>query len=216
MSMNRLRLLDLFCGGGGASMGYVRAGFEVVGVDVVPQPRYPFEFFCADALEVPLEGFDAVHASPPCQAFTLAQRIQDNEHPNLIAPIRKRLLGAGVPYVIENVPGAPLIDPVLLEGQMFLGLRTRRPRLFEANWPLSVPLLRPPVPAPHAKMGRPPKPHEWMYVVGCFSDVNAGRLAMGIDWMTRDELKEAIPPAYTEFIGKQLMAHLQDLRKKAG
>lgn len=210
------RLLDLFCGAGGAAMGYHRAGFDVVGVDIALQPNYPFRFHHLDALEV-LRGykilstaswrFDAIHASPPCQAFTKAQKLQGNEHPDLIAPIRELLEATGMPYVIENVGGAPLLDPVCLEGQMFPELRTIRPRFFETNWALDVPLLRPPRPR-QAKMGRPPKDGEWIQVVGNFSGADEGRRAMGIDWMTKRELAEAIPPAYTEFIGHQLMQHL--------
>jgi DNA (cytosine-5)-methyltransferase 1 len=222
------RLLDLFCGAGGAAMGYHRAGFDVVGVDIRPQPNYPFEFVQADALrfldwvvdtgegwrfdaageEIESWKFDAIHASPPCQAFTMAQRIRKRNHPDLIEPTRELLEATGLPYVIENVPGAPLRDYVVLEGQMFDGLRTQRKRWFETNWPLDVPFLRSPRPAPQAKMGRKPKPHEWFQVVGNTSDANGARAAMGIDWMNRDELAQAIPPAYTEFIGHQLLQHL--------
>jgi DNA (cytosine-5)-methyltransferase 1 len=204
------RLLDLFCGAGGAAMGYSRTGFDVVGVDIRPQPRYPFEFIQADALEVFAElEFDAIHASPPCQAYTMAQRIRGREHADLVAPTRDLLKATGLPYVIENVPGAPLIDPVVLEGQMFDGLRTQRKRWFETNWPLDVPFLRGPRPASQAKMGRKPKSHEWFQVVGNTSDADGARAAMGIDWMNRNELSQAIPPAYTELIGHQLMQHLK-------
>lgn len=204
-------------------MGYHRAGFEVVGVDIAPQPRFPFEFVQADALEV-LDAFghpygkwggwkwepdfDAIHASPPCQAFTKARKLQGNEHPDLVGPARDLLIGTGLSYVIENVQGAPLHDPQVLEGQMFDGLRTVRPRYFETNWPLDVPVLRLSRP-PQTKMGRPPRDGEWMQVVGHFSDVAAGRDAMGIDWMTQAELAQAIPPAYTELIGAQLLDHLR-------
>jgi DNA (cytosine-5)-methyltransferase 1 len=151
--------------------------------------------------------FDAVHASPPCQAYTKAQKLQGNAHPDLIEPVRTLLSVAGLPYVIENVPGAPLIDPVVLEGQMFDELRTIRPRHFETNWPLEVEFMRSPRPR-QVKMGRRPANGEWIQVVGNFSDADAGRAAMGIDWMTRDELSEAIPPAYTEHIGRQLADYL--------
>lgn len=205
-------------------MGYHRAGFDVVGVDIRPQPNYPFEFVQADALEVLgnldeltqdphalidlTPGFDAIHASPPCQAYTMAQRIRKRDHVDLVGPTRELLEQTGLPWVIENVPGAPLHNFVVLEGQMFDGLRTQRKRWFEANWPLEVPFLRSPRPAPQAKMGRKPKPHEWFQVVGNTSDANGARAAMGIDWMNRDELAQAIPPAYTEFIGHQLLAHV--------
>lgn len=197
------RLLDLFCGAGGAAMGYHQAGFEVVGVDIKPQPRYPFEFHQADALTFPLEGFDVIHASPPCQAFTKAQIIRSKQHPELIEPIRQRLIANGKPYVIENVVGAPLVKPITLCGAMF-GLRTYRHRLFESSAPISEP-YHPLHYHKTAKMGRPVQSHEFIHVVGNFSNVALARQAMGIDWMTRDELREAIPPFYTKWIGEQLL-----------
>lgn len=205
--MSRPRLLDLFCGAGGASMGYYRAGFDVVGVDINPQPRYPFEFHQADALTFPLEGFDVIHASPPCQAYTKAQKLRGNEHPELIWPIRKRIKQTGKLYVIENVPSSPLINPIVLCGAYF-GLKTYRHRLFESN----APLIQPPHPEHQwktTKMGRRPKNGEFMHVVGHFSGIDEARTAMGIDWMKQRELAESIPPAYTEYIGKQVIAALQ-------
>lgn len=215
-----MRLLDLFCCQGGAGMGYHRAGFEVVGVDIDPQPRYPFEFVQADALKFLMEHwreFDAIHASPPCQAYSNAQKLQGNAHPDYIAAVRsalelidwRRRTTNGRPFlwVIENVPGAPLVDPVELCGCMFPALGTYRPRLFEANIALEQPTHR-----AHtervAKMGRPPAEGEFMHVVGNFSGVQQGRAAMGMPWASRDGLREAIPPAYTEHIGRQLMAVL--------
>jgi DNA (cytosine-5)-methyltransferase 1 len=206
-----LRLLDTFCCAGGASMGYHRAGFAVTGVDIVTHPRYPFPFFQRDAVDfIKNHGhkFAAIAASPPCQAYTNAQKIQKNEHPDLIAPTREALLATGKPYVIENVRGAPLIDPVELCGCMFPALNVYRPRLFEMPWYTG--------PRPEhrthtervTKMGRKPQPGERMHVVGNFSGVPEARKAMGIDWMTRDELREAIPPAYTEWIGRRLIEHL--------
>lgn len=146
------RLLDLFCGAGGSAVGYARAGFEVVGVDLKSQPRYPFEFHQADAMTYPLDGFDAIHASPPCQAYSVAQKLQGNLHPDLIGPTRFRLTESGKPYVIENVVGAPLLKPTLLQGTMF-GLRTERKRLFETSFLLPMPPLAYTAPR-HAKMGR--------------------------------------------------------------
>jgi len=144
--LGRPRLLDLFCGGGGASMGYWLAGFEVVGVDTAKRGRYPFAHFQADALEfVRMYGrdFDAIHASPPCQAYSrLAARHPEREYPDLIEPTREALQATGKPYVIENVPEAPLIEPVVLCGSsFFLGTndeqyQLRRHRAFETNWPL--------------------------------------------------------------------------------
>ncbi len=189
-------------------MGYHRAGFGVVGVDIDPQPRYPFEFHQGDALAFLIEfghEFDAFAASPPCQAHSLAQRIQGRQHRDYIAEVRALLKALGKPFVIENVEGAPLVDPVVLCGAMFPGLRTYRHRLFESNITFTVP-AHPDHVAPTTKMGRPPRPGEFMHVVGNFSGVRQAREAMGIDWMTRDELREAIPPAYTEFLGQQLMS----------
>jgi len=207
--MSRPKLLDLFCCQGGASMGYHAAGFDVVGVDIEPQPRYPFEFHQGDALDF-LERhgheFDAIHASPPCQAFTNAQKIQGNRHPDLLTPVRELLSELGKPFVIENVPGAPLINPVQLCGAMF-GLRTYRHRLFESNIQLWAP-SHPEHMARTTKMGRPPADGEYMHVVGNFSGVDLAREAMGMPWASRDGLREAIPPAYTEHIGAQLIAHL--------
>jgi len=137
------RLLDLFCGAGGASMGYHRAGFEVEGVDIKPQPHYPFKFYQADALEFPLEGYDAYHASPPCQKYTTMQYRYKNKlnHPDLIAPIRERLIATRKPYVIENVYKAPLKGHLLLCGTMF-GLKIRHHRFFECPW-MELTLLPP-------------------------------------------------------------------------
>lgn len=201
------RLLDLFCKAGGAAMGYHRAGFNVVGVDIEPQKNYPFEFVQADAIEYLMKDgkrFDAIHASPPCQAYSNAAKIMKQEHPELIEATRQAM--PAKPWVIENVPDSPLIDPIVLCGHSF-GLGTYRHRLFESSVRLATPKHR-----KHdkrtTKMGRPPQPGEMMHVVGNFSGVEAARVAMGIDWMTRDELREAIPPAYTECIGLQLRAAL--------
>ena len=206
----RPKLLDLFCCQGGAGTGYAEAGFDVVGVDIDPQPRYPFEFHQADAIEYARahgKEFDAVHASPPCQAHTNAQKIMGNDHPDLIEPTRELLIELGKPYVIENVPLAPLIDPVELCGAMF-GLETYRHRLFETNWELTAP-EHPAHVARTTKMGRPPKPGEYMHVVGNFSGVSRGREVMGMPWANRDGLREAIPPTYTQYIGEQLLNQIR-------
>jgi DNA (cytosine-5)-methyltransferase 1 len=201
-----MKLLDLFCCQGGASVGYARAGFDVVGVDIDPQHRYPFEFHQADALKFVLEHhdeFDAFHASPPCQAHTNAQRIQGNDHPDFIPATRAVFELIGKPWVIENVPGAPLRNPVILCGPMF-GLQTYRHRLFESSVPLTAPEHRS-HDVPTTKMGRTPHPDEYMHVVGNFSGVARARDVMGMPWANRDGLREAIPPAYSEWIGSQLM-----------
>lgn len=201
------RALDLFCCAGGATKGLQRAGFHVTGVDIKPQPKYCGDaFFQADAMEFCLEGFDFIWASPPCQAYTLAGqewRGYGKEYPDLVAGIRERLNGSGVPYVIENVPGAPLINPVVLNGAMF-GMRVRRVRWFECSFP--VPFFLLPDDAPMVfRMGRRPKEHEAIVPVGHFSDVPRAKREMGIDWMGQKELAQAIPPAYSEFFGRQVM-----------
>lgn len=209
------RLLDLFCCQGGASAGYAEVGFEVVGIDIDPQPRYPYAFEQADAIavldelvqnggELVLYGrFDAVHASPPCQAHSNAQKIRGREHPELIEPVRELLIASGLPYVIENVPGAPLLDPVELCGAMF-GLRTYRHRLFESNVQLAAP-THPKHVHPTIKMGRPVREGDWYHAVGNFSNVDYIRRDLRSPWMNRDGLRESIPPIYAEHVGRQLM-----------
>ena len=207
--MSRPRLLDLFCGAGGAAVGYYRAGFDVVGVDIKPQPRYPFTFVQADAMTCPLDGFDALHASPPCQRYSKSvSKSNRGNHPDLIGPTRERLEAAGVPWIIENVPGAPLLDPIVLCGSMF-GLGVRRHRLFESDYDI-------PAPGPCRHEDYEPKyPPAWnrknllrfVAVSGGWSNVphTEAQKAMGIDWMTASELSESIPPAYTEHIGQWLI-----------
>lgn len=202
------RLLDLFCGAGGASMGYHRAGFDVTGVDLHPQPRYPFAFVQADALAyVAAHGheYDAIAASPPCQAYSQTKTIWGREYPRLIAPTRAALRAIGRPYVIENVAGAwrEMETPVTLCGTMF-GLEMYRHRLFEASCQLATPVHRPHR-FPCTKVGRPWREGEYMTVAGHFSSGAKAREIMGIDWMSRYELAQAIPPAYTEWIGRQLI-----------
>lgn len=182
-------------------MGYYMAGFEVFGVDINPQQRYPFDFIQADAIEYLIEHgneFDVIHASPPCQRYSNAQRIQGKDHPDYIARTRDAM--PDCPWIIENVLGAPLANPITLCGHTF-GLGTYRHRLFETSFDIEAPEHKP-HDKPTTKMGRPPRDGEMMHVVGNFSGAQAARVAMGIDWMTRDELRESIPPAYTEYIGK--------------
>ena len=204
--MDKFRILDLFCMAGGTSMGYYRAGFEIVGVDINPQPKYPFKFIQANATEFPLDGYDAYHASPPCQKYSMASRQWrkgGKEYPDLIAIIRDRLKNTKKPYIIENVIGAPLINPVMLNGAMF-GMNVRRVRLFECSFP--VPFILIPKDKPGTfRMGRPIKPGDMITPVGHFSNVPYARKEMGIDWMGQKELSQAIPPVYTFWIGKQLM-----------
>lgn len=216
------RIADLFCGAGGAAKGYADAGFEVIGIDIEPQPNYPYEFVQADVLEVladwDMGGINAIHASPPCQVHS-QQTADKSKHLDLIPETRLGLQLSGLPYVIENVVGArrAMIDPIRLCGSSF-GLDVRRHRYFEANWPIE---------------GKPCD-HGWQTprfrslridyhragklatVVGVHGHLNyPGEFpircaAMGIDWMTNDELVQAIPPVYSEFIGRQLMDYLNE------
>ena len=191
-----MKLLDLFCGAGGAAMGYHRAGFEVVGVDDRPQPRYPFEFHQGDAMTWPLEGFDAIHASPPCQAYArvTAWRGDRGDHPDLLDATWERLSRARVPYVIENVPEALPLADLELCGSHF-GLAVRRHRRFLAPW-LPFALL-----TPCAHHGLKPFEHKGERA---YAD------AMGCTWMSKKEARQAIPPAYTEYIGQRLTRLLAD------
>jgi len=209
-----MRLLDLFCGAGGAAMGYHRAGFDdITGVDIKPMPRYPFKFIQGDALEyLAVHGaeYDVIHASPPCQAYTMAGqqwRLDGKEYPDMVAQTRELLLKIGKPYIIENVPGAPLINPVVLNGAIFKK-NLRRTRRFETNF--GIPFMLIPKEGPSRfRMGRKPRHNDPVVPVGHFSGVLRARRVMEIDWMTREELAQAIPPAYTEWIGKQLLEMLR-------
>ena len=209
-----MRLLDLFCGAGGCSVGYARAGFEVTGVDIEPHPDYPFEFRLADAMEVMgdvayLSQFDVVHASPPCPRYSVATQATRDDHPDLVGPSRDLLTQWGGVWVMENVPGAPMPAAVTICGQA-MGLPwIRRHRLFES----SVMIFSP---------GCACGPHGTVSVFGHSGEDRRGpgtlkhvpldviRDVMGIDWMSsRDDISDAIPPNYTEFIGHQLAAHVR-------
>jgi DNA (cytosine-5)-methyltransferase 1 len=204
--MTKPRLLDLCCCAGGAAVGYARSGFEVVGVDIVSQPDYPFTFIQADALTFPLDGFDAYHASPTCKGFSVAASFHHSgsRHPNLIPALRARLAATGKPYIIENVAGSPLIKCLMLCGEMF-ALNVLRHRYFESNVKLSQPFH----PRHTKRAGKPgaiPAPGEYWCVGGHFGNKQEAASAMGIDWMTRrDDIAQAIPPPYTEFLGRQLL-----------
>ena len=201
-----MRLLDLFSGAGGAAMGYYRAGFtDITGVDNRPMPRYPFKFIQADALEYLAEHgheYDVIHASPPCQAFTRARLIYGREHPDLLTPTRELLVQTGKPWVIENVPGAPMRPDIVICGSIFGQPRLKRHRWFE----LSNPIL-------HLL---PPCQHDNGNIISVFG--HGGHIyhgkweweeVMGIDWMTKAELAQAIPPAYTEWIGRRLIETIE-------
>ncbi len=206
-----MRVLNLFCCQGGSAAGYAAAGFDVVGVDIAPQPRYPYEFIQGDALEFLREhakwvrsNVALVDASPPCQLYSKTHQINRGDYPDLIGQVRKELELIGVPYVIENVEGAEseLIRPVTLCGTMF-GMATYRHRLFETGgWSFKAPEHQGHT-APLTKMGRPRKDGEFAHYVGNFSGVEEARQDMRMPWATRDGLREAVPPAYTEYIGGQ-------------
>ena len=215
--MKRPKLLDLFCCAGGAARGYHDAGFDVVGVDVDPQPRYPYEFIQADVMALDasfIESFDAVHASPPCQAYSDLAKRNGNGHmwPKLIEPVREMLAASGKPYVIENVEGAPLRDYIVLCGTMFDELRVIRHRLFEANFTIEPPDHRP-HPLVHtfdrrkAHYGKTDERKDYVQVTGGGNcTLAAAHDAMGIDWrMMKREINEAIPPAYAAFVGREMM-----------
>ena len=230
--MTRPLLIDLCSGAGACAVGYHRAGFDVVGVDVVAQPRYPYAFVQGDALGVmdrllaggDVEGYRlgdvaAVAASPPCQAWaqaTLSQRRAGKVYPDLLTPMRPRLEASGLLWVIENVPGAPLRPDYKLCGCMF-GLelpgvgQLRRERWFETSWHAAGFQM------PHwhwgpaisiAGHGTP----QWMRAKTGHVGVAAWRQVMQIGWMTRQELTEAVPPAYTELVGRTLLGHITATR----
>lgn len=214
-------LLDLFCGAGGCAMGYSRAGFRVVGVDVKPQKRYPFEFVLADALEFCRDhggDFDVIHASPPCQAYTRASFTAGNRqrHPDLLGVTRQVLAETGKPWVIENVPGAPLQPPaVMLCGLMF-GLKVFHHRFFESPVMFLLPercshkghligLNGMRCPVGHGGWASQRERNKIKArAAGEKDDLKSWKIAMGIDWMTRNEMSQAIPPAFTHYLGKQL------------
>jgi DNA (cytosine-5)-methyltransferase 1 len=208
--MSRPLLLDLYCCEGGAAAGYAAAGFDVIGVDIIDRPRYPYPFIRGDALAPPvdLSQFAAIHASPPCQAHSSLRHLSDNEHPDLIAPTRALLEASGLPWIMENVVGAPLIYPIMLCGSSF-GLKVRRHRLFESNVMLMSMSCR------HKEQGTP---------IGVYGNGGAtkggdasrgikaaaseSRALMEMPWASHYGAAQAIPPAYTQFLGEQLLAHI--------
>jgi DNA (cytosine-5)-methyltransferase 1 len=205
----KYRILDLFCGEGGAGFGYHLAGFDVVGVDCKPSSRYPFDIVSGDALLVLKsrhQEFDAFHASPPCQHYSCARTLKGNSHPDLVAPVREALQATGKPWVIENVVGAPLRNATLLCGLMF-GLNLYRHRLFESSVILDF-LLHPPHHAPVQRLGHPLRQGEIMQIVGHVNGVPQARIEMECPWMSQWGLSQAIPPRYTKWVGEQLISAL--------
>ena len=207
-----MKLLDLFCGVGGASVGYAQAGFEVHGVDLKHGKRYPFTYLRADVLDILkdkefMSQFDVIHASPPCQTHSITQHLRkaqgkSTKKLDLIPETRAALIASGKPYIIENVPGSPLINPIQLCGSSF-GLKVRRHRLFESNLSLIGSECL------HKEQGRP------VGVYGSLRDdiphggktadsIDQAREAMGISWAIWSELVEAIPPLYTSYLGNQI------------
>lgn len=221
-----MRCLDLFCGAGGCSVGYHRAGFtEIVGVDIKPQPHYPFTFIQGDALDYLRDHgkeYDFIHASPPCQAYSVTRNLHQNKklHPALVNLTRDFLNSSGKPYVMENVIGSPVANYVInLCGLMF-GLSVIRHRLFECSE--MVRSIIHPVHPKHlstgtnshgnkkaGRSGYSSGEYGLVCVAGNNFNLIAAKKAMGIDWMTRKEIAQAIPPAYTQYIGEQILEHLQ-------
>jgi DNA (cytosine-5)-methyltransferase 1 len=211
--MSKPRLLDLFCGAGGAAMGYSRAGFDVVGVDIKPQPHYPFEFHQADAMTFPLDGFDAIHASPPCQDHSMARNSAGLHGTGwMLEATMERLRVQAAPWIVENVEGARMPTAMILCGATFglgaSGMDLPRHRQFETSWAmLSHPCSHR---VGHTMGVYGHGTNAWhSEQIGRNLTVAEMREAMGVDWMTRDELNQAIPPAMTEWIGLQLLAALE-------
>ena len=201
-------------------MGYYRAGFEVVGVDINHQPHYPFEFHQADALDFPVDGFDIIHASPPCQHFTKYNNCRSDfkyKYQNLIPETRDKLAESGLPYIIENVPGSPLKNPVVLCGSMFR-LDVQRHRLFECNFHISPLVCNHSIWEPNRfpggrsrERGGPRVKCRKTVEIGRWNiPIEAQKKAIGIDWMPiLKSLSESIPPAYTQYIGEQYNKSLE-------
>lgn len=206
-------LLDTFCKAGGTSVGYSRAGFEVVGVDIEPQKHYPFEFHQGDAIEFILnygKDFDVIAASPPCQAYSVTSILSSGLHPMLISATRQVMQKVGKPYIIENVKGARFIldNPIMLCGTMF-GLKVIRHRYFECSPPLWFPPAQCTCSTLYTHSGH--GQHSAfengataICVVGHDFKIEDAKIAMDINWMTGKELAQAIPPTYTEWIGKEI------------
>lgn len=227
--MRKHRILDLFCCEGGAAKGYADAGFEVVGVDLDPRfaKRYPYEFVNADAIEFVkyhAHEFDAIHASPPCQAYSVTKNGHSKKHPMLIEDTRAALIATGLPYIIENVVGAPLNEPLMLCGRMFdlsaidadgTPLVMDRHRLFESNITLEAPEHEPhdrskQVAGSYGGARRDKNEARFVRKGGYVPSKEIQQKLLGIDWMTQHGLYQSLPPVYTEHLGKQLIAHINE------
>ena len=209
-----MRALDLFCCAGGAAMGLHRAGFEVYGCDIRPQPRYPFRFIQADALRPPfrLQDFDLIWASPPCQAYSRsahAERARGRVYPDLVTATREMIDASGVPWIMENVPGAPIRADVILDGTMF-GLKVIRERWFElGGWFTLGPTSRKRpglLKAGYSCVVGSGRPSGMPVEANAWQTIDAVKRAMGIDWMNRREISQAIPPAYSQFLAERFLA----------
>jgi len=224
-----MKVLDLFCGGGGASMGYYQAGFEVIGIDIKKKRNYPFQLIKADVMkflkETPqkwFEQFDLISASPPCQKYSRASNGAswgEVSKVDLIHDLRIELKRLNIPYVIENVEGSPLVNPIKLCGSMF-GLKVRRHRIFETSFSIDLGEIK----CQHKKQGKPigvygsmndtvkgvcSKTGKTVYGGSTAKSIEEASMAMGIDWLGWSSLKEAIPPAYTKFIGQQFRSFFE-------
>ena len=203
--MSKLKCLDLYCCAGGAGEGYNLAGFDVTGVDLYEQPKNPHRFILGDAIDYLLKNghkYDFIHASPPCQQYTKAAkqwRAEGREYPDLIEKTRAALIKVNKPWVIENVPGAPLFDALFLNGSYF-EIKIHRPRYFESSFNIEQPKIPESKPV---KMGRPVKEGDILQPVGHFSGVWYAKKEMGLPWMGQKELAQAIPPVYTKWIAEQ-------------
>lgn len=212
-------MLDTFCGRGGAAVGYYAAGFDIVGVDIEPQPRYPFPFVQGDAIAFIREHghlFDAIHASVPCQGYSHLKMLTTRPYPLLIARAREACRATGRLYVIENVEGArgELLDPITLcMGDW--ARRLYRHRLFESNVRLLAPMHLP-HDLPQAKLGRPAGPDEAYVAVGNFPQVAEVRRQMEMPWSDRRGIAEAVPPVMTDYVGRQIYARLIDAEAAEG
>lgn len=205
---SKYKVLDLFAGGGGAGAGYARTGAYVLGCDITDQPKNPHDFIRGDWFDVLQKhggDFDLIHASPPCQAYSKATkqwRKAGRVYIDLIAKVREAVSALGKPFVIENVPGAPLINPILLNGSVF-GLLVHRPRLFECSFRVEQPQI--PASKQPVKMGRRVERGDVIQPVGHFSGVKYAQEQMEINWLGQRGLAQAIPPSYTEYIGNQFL-----------